>query len=151
MIENGRIEEGLSQVNAAAKTNPQNVEYRTYYARNRDNYITQLLTQGDKQRLQGKPEDAEPFYKRVLAFDAGNARAQSGLAAVQTELRHRSIAAEASALFAAGDLEGAQARLRPVLAENPGQRDARALMRSIDEQRTKAVTTGPVLRSSLRK
>ncbi len=151
MIENGRIEEGLQQVNAAAKANPQNLEYRTYYVRNRDNYITQLLTQGDKQRLQGKPEDAEPFYKRVLAFDAGNARAQSGLAAVQAELRHRGIAAEARALFAAGDLEGAQARLRPVLTENPGQRDARALMRSIDEQRNKAVTTGPVLRSSLRK
>jgi general secretion pathway protein D len=151
MIENGRVEEGLQQVNAAAKADPKNVEYRTYYVRNRDNYIAHLLTQGDKQRLLGKPEDAEPFYKRVLAFDAGNARAQSGLAAVQTELRHRGIAADARTLFDAGDLVGAQARLRPVLAENPGQRDARALTRSIEEQRTKATATGAVLKSSLRK
>ncbi len=151
MIENGRVEEGLQQVNAAAKADPQNLEYRSYYIRARNNYINQLLTQGDKQRLLGKPEDAEPFYKRVLALDAGNARAQSGLAAVQTEQRHRRIAAEAAALFDAGDREGAQARLRPVLVENPGQRDARALMRSIDEQRAKATSTGAVLRSSLRK
>ncbi len=151
MIENGRIEEGLQQVNAAAKANPQNVEYRAYYVRNRDNYISQLLTQGDKQRLLSKPEDAEPFYKRVLMLDAGNARAQSGLAAVQTELRHRRLAAEARAMFDAGDLEGAQARLRPVLAENPGQREARALMRGIEEQRARAAGTEAVLRSSLRK
>jgi general secretion pathway protein D len=151
MIENGRIEEGLQQVNAAARANPQNVEYRAYYVRNRDSYISQLLTQGDKQRLLGKPEDAEPFYQRVVTLDAGNSRAQSGLAAVQTELRHRRLAAEARALYEAKDLEGAQALLRPVLTENPGQREARALMRSIDEKRTRVATTGVVLRSSLRK
>jgi general secretion pathway protein D len=151
MIENGRIEEGLQKVNAASKANPRNVEYRAYYVRNRDNYLTQLLAQGDKQRLLGKPEDAEPFYTRVLALDAGNSRALSGLAAVQTELRQRRIVAEARVVFDAGDLDGAQARLRPVLAENPGQREARALMRSIDEHRAKAAGTGAVLKSALRK
>jgi general secretion pathway protein D len=151
MIENGRIEEGLQQVNAAARANPQNVEYRAYYVRNRDSYISQLLTQGDKQRLLGKPEDAEAFYRRVITLDAGNSRAQSGLAAVDTELRHRRLATQARALFETGNLEGAQALLRPVLTENPGQREARALMRSIDEQRSKLATTGAVLRSSLRK
>ena len=151
MVENGRIEEGLQQVNLAAKANPQNVEYRAYYVRSRDAYISQLQTQGDKQRLLGKPEDAEPFYTRVLALDAGNSRAQSGLAAVQTELRHRRLAGEARVKFEAGDLEGAQALLRPVLTENPGQREARALARSIDEQRTKVASPARLLKSSLRK
>ena len=151
MIENGRIEEGLQQVSAASKANPENVEYRTYYVRSRDNYINQLLAQGDKQRLLGKPEDAEPFFKRVLALDPGSARAQSGLAAVQTDLRNRGMVAQARAMFDAGDVEGAQARLRQVLAENPGQRDARVLMRGIDELRAKAAGTGAVLKSALRK
>ena len=151
MIENGRVEEGLQQVNAAAKKNPQNVEYRTYYVRSRDNYINQLLTQGDKQRLMGKPEDAEAFYKRVLALDAGNSRAHGGMDAVQMELRHRSVVAQARTILDAGDVEGAQARLRSVLAENPGQKDARAMLRGIDEQKTKASTTAVVLRNSLRK
>ncbi len=151
MIENGRIEEGLQQVNAAAKANPQNIEYRTYYVRSRDNYINQLLTQGDKQRLMGKPDDAEPFYKRVLALDAGNTRAQGGMDAVQMELQHRRLVAQARTMLDAGDVEGAQARLRSVLAENPGQKDARAMLRGIDEQKTKASTTAVVLRSLLRK
>ena len=151
MIENGKVEEGLQQVGAAAKANPQNVEYRAYYVRNRDSYIAQLLTQGDRQRLLGRPEDAEPFYKRVLAFDAGNTRAQSGMAAVEAELRHRRVAAEAKALIETGDAQGALARLRAILAENPGQRDARAMMRSIEDQRAKAVAPGTALRSSLHK
>lgn len=151
MIENGRVEEGLQQVAAAAKARPENVEYRSYYVRSRDLYLNQLLTSGDKQRLLGKPEDAEPFYQRVLAFDAGNSRAQSGLAAVRAELRHRTAVTEASTLFAAGDVDGALARLRPVLAENPGQREARVLLRSIDEQRSRAANTATVLKSSLRK
>ena len=151
MIENGRVEEGLQQVNAAAKANPQNVEYRTYYARTRDNYVSQLLTQGDKQRWLGKPEDAEPFFTRVLAFDAGNKRAQAGLAAVKMELRHRAITAEAKKMLDAGDMEGAQAQLRLVLAENPGQRDARALVRAIEERRAKAAAPAAVLKSLLRK
>ena len=151
MIENGRIEEGLQQVNAAAKQNPQNIEYRAYYVRNRDSYISQLLTQGDKQRLLGKPEDAEPFYKRVLALDADNTRAQAGMTAVTMDLRHRATVAEAKQQLDAGNTDVAQALLRAVLMENPGQREARALMRSIDDQRAKTATTGAVLKSSLRK
>ncbi|MEO8004539.1 MAG: secretin N-terminal domain-containing protein [Betaproteobacteria bacterium] len=151
MVEDGRVEEGLKQVSIATKANPQNVEYRTYYVRSRDRYISQLLTQGDKQRLLGKPEDAEPFYKRVLILDVGNSRAQSGLTSVQNELRHRTIVAEARTLYDTGDIDGAQARLRVVLAENPGQRDARALMRSIDERHTKVANPAVALKSSLRK
>ncbi len=151
LIEAGRYEEGLQAVNTAVKANPQNIEYRAYYVRNRDSYIGQLLTSGDKQRLLGRPEDAEPFYTRVLALDTGNTRAQAGLAEVKKELRHRTIAAEARTLLEAGDLDGAQARLRPVLAENPQQHDARAVMRSIEEQRTKTLNVGAVLKSTLRK
>jgi general secretion pathway protein D len=151
MIEDGRVEEGLKQVSIATKANPQNVEYRTYYVRSRDSYISQLLTQGDKQRLLGKPEDAEPFYKRVLILDVGNSRAQSGLATVQTDLRHRGIVAEARSLADTGDFDGAQARLRVVLAENPGQKEARALLRSIDERHNKRTNPAVALKSSLRK
>ena len=151
MIESGRVEEGLQKVNAAAKANPQYVEYRAYYVRTRYQYGNQLLTQGDKLRLLGKPEDAALFYQRVLALDPGNSRAQEGMAAVEAELRHRRMVVEAKALFDAGDTDGARAQLRQILTENPRQSDARALLRGMDEQRAKAATSGKVLRSSLRK
>ena len=151
MIEAGRIEEGLQQVNEAVKANPKDLEYRSYYVRNRDNYFNQLLGSADKQRMLGKPEDAEPFYARVLALDPGNTRAQAGLNATRADERHRDIAADAKKLFEAGDPDAALARLRPILAENPGQRDARALLRAIDEQRAKAATPAAILKSALRK
>ena len=151
LIDQGRVEEGLKQMDAAAKANPGNIEYRASYLRERDKYLNQLLTQGDKQRLLGKPEDAEPFYQRVLMLDAGNARAQTGLASAQTEARHRKMIVEAKELSDAGDLDGAQMKLRLVLAENPSQREAKALARSIDDQKNKTTSTPAVLRSSLRK
>ena len=151
MIEQGRVEEGLQQMDAAVKASPNNIEYRVAYLRERDKYLTQLLTQGDKQRLLGKSEDAEPFYRRVLTLDAGNARALAGLTSAQTEARHRRMIAEAKELSDAGDLDGAQVKLRLVLAENPSQREAKALARSIDEQKTKTASTPAVLKSSLRR
>jgi general secretion pathway protein D len=151
MIEQGRVEEGLQQMEAAVKANPGNIEYRAAYLRERDKYLNQLLTQGDRQRLLGKAEDAEAFYRRAVALDSGNARALSGLAAVQTELRHRKVLAEAKALSDAGDAEGAQAKLRLVLAENPSQREARALARGIEESRTKAAVAGVRLKPEFSK
>jgi general secretion pathway protein D len=151
MIEQGQVEEGLRQVGALSKAHPDNVEYRTYYVRNRDNYVNQLLTNGDRQRLLGRFEDAEPFYKRVLLLDDANVRAQAGLAQVQTEQRHRRIAAEAKSKADAGDLDGALERLRPVLAENPSQREARALLRAIEEAQMKAASSRTALKSALRK
>ena len=151
MVEQGRVEEGLRHMDAAAKASPDKVEYRAAYLRERDKYLNQLLTQGDKQRLLGKAEDAELFYQRVVILDSGNARALAGLASAQAELRHRKEIAEAKKLSDAGDLDGAQVKLRLVLAENPSQREARALSRSIDEQSTKAAAAPAVLKSSLRK
>lgn len=151
LIEQGQTEEGLKLVAAAAKSHPDNVEYRTVYVRNRDIYVNQLLTNGDRQRLLGRLEDAEAFYKRVSQLDDGNVRAQAGLVQVQTEQRHRRIVGEAKALADAGDLETSIARLRPVLAENPSQREARSLLRAIEETQLKVASNNVALKSSLRK
>lgn len=151
MIENGQTEEGLKLVSAAAKAHPDNVEYRTVYVRNRDVYVNQLLTAGDRQRMLGRLEDAEAFYKRVLALDDASVRARAGLDQVQSELRHRRLVAEARALADAGDLDGALERVRPVLSENPSQRDARNLLRAIEEAQAKAIVAHAALRSTLRK
>jgi general secretion pathway protein D len=151
MVEEGRVEEGLQKMEAIAKANPNKIEYRAAHRRERDKYLNQLLAQGDKQRLQGKPDDAEAIYKRVIQLDAGNPRALAGLAAAQVESRHRRIIAEARASSEAGNLDGAQEKLRPVLAENPANREARALARNIDEQKTQAVSAPAILKSALRK
>ena len=151
LVEQGQVEEGLRQLEKAIKEEPDNPEIRAYYMRNREAHINQLLLLGDKQRLVGRPDDAEAFYRRVLALDGENQRAQDGLAAAEAERRHRRIVAEAQKLYEAGNLDGAAARLRPVLAENPSYREAKALARSIDERRVRVVSVPPALKSALSK
>ncbi len=151
LIEQGQVEEGLRQLEKASKEEPGNPEIRAYYMRSRDTHINQLVLEADRQRLVGRSENAEALYKRVLAFDAENQRAKAGLAATEAEGRHRRIVAEAKKLFDGGDFGGAEARLRPVLTENPSQREAKALARSIDERRVRAVAVPRALQSALRK
>lgn len=149
LIEQGQPEQGLSQLEAAAKENPGNVQYRAAWMRERDKYLNQLIVQGDRQRLAGKPEDAEAFYRRALLFDAGNLRARTGLDAVRMDMRHRQAVTDARALFEGGDAHAAQAKLRPVLAENPAQREAQALARRIAGQMAKAAEAPLLLKSAL--
>lgn len=151
MIEQGNYEEGLKQIEKAAKEEPGNPEIRAYYIRNRDSYINKLLVEADKQRLTGRTDDAEPFYRRVLALDAANRRAQAGLTALEGERRHRLAVADAQKLFDDGKLNEAEAKLHSILAENAAQREAKALARTIDERRLKETSIPAVLKSALAK
>ncbi|MFN0039717.1 MAG: secretin and TonB N-terminal domain-containing protein [Burkholderiales bacterium] len=151
MIEEGRVEEGLQQVDTVARANPKNAEYRSYFVRNRDNYVDQLLTQGDRQRAQGNLEDAAVFYQRGLKYDESHPRAQAGLAAVASGQRQRIAVAEARTLAEAGDLETALTKLRAVLAENSRHAEARALARGLQEQRMKKSAPNATLKSAMRK
>ena len=82
----------------------------------------------------GRFDLAEGLYRRVLAHDPANPRAEAGLAQIETDRRHVAITAVADQLVRAGKHAEAQDRLRPVLAENPQQRDARRLQRTIDDK-----------------
>lgn len=151
LIDKGRVEEGLKVIEAVAKRSPNNVEYRAAYIRERDKYINQLLTQGDRQRFAGRPEDADAYYQKAVFLDSENARARAGMEAAQTEMSHRKILAEATTAFKSGNSTAAQSNLRQILAANPAHREARALARRIDEEAAKALSPATLLKSSLRK
>jgi general secretion pathway protein D len=151
MIEQGRYEEGLQQVDQAARAEPENAEYRAYYVRTRDTYLSTLLAEAEKQHLAGRVDDAAPFYLRVLALDARNERALAGLTTIEADRRHRQATGEAQKLAEDGKLNEAEAKVRAVLAENPAQREAKALARAIDERRLKDAPPPAVLKSALDK
>ena len=56
---------------------------------------------------------------------------------LEVDRRHRTAVAEADALVKAGKYREAQDVLRPVLTENPQQRDARRMQRTIDDRLVK--------------
>jgi general secretion pathway protein D len=142
----GRGEDALLVLQRAAKQDPGNLALRGEYFRLRDLLAAQWLAQAAALRASGRFEMAEALYRRVQEHDAGNARAAAGLEQVVADKRHRAAVATAGRLVQDGRLREAHDVLRPVLAENPQQRDARRLRRAIDEKLARPALTGPELR-----
>lgn len=153
LLSEGKVELGLAQVDAAVKKDPGNPEYRSYLFKQREAAVNQILAQADLARSRNQLDDAEDAYRRALALDTSNPRATDGIEAVQADRRRMAQLAEAEALFTKGDKEGAQAWLRPILAEEPAQPAAKALQKRI-EQANAAATVSPLpsaLKLALRK
>jgi general secretion pathway protein D len=147
----GRGEEALVLLQKAARERPDDLSVRSEYFRLRDLVVAQWLAQAETLRQTGQPDLAEALYRRVQAHHAGNPRADAGLAQVEADRRHRTIVAAADQLVKAGKYGEAQDVLRPVLSENPQQRDARRLQRLIDDKLVKPVIVTVQLKPNIAK
>src|SRR5437879_10119153 len=147
----GRGDEALALLQEAVKQNPNDLAVRGEYFRLRDLMVAQWLVQAEVLRQAGQHEGAEALYRRVQAHDAANSRAAAGLAQIEADRRHRALVASADQLVKAGKFREAQDVLRPVLTENPQQRDARRLQRTIDDKLVKPVIVTVQLRPSILK
>jgi general secretion pathway protein D len=147
----GRGEEALALLQQAARENPNDATVRGEYFRLRDLLVAQWIAQAEVLRAAGQFDAAETLLRRVQAHDAGNARAASGLDQLATDRRDREVIAAAEQLAKSGKLREAQDLLRPVLAGNPQQRDARRLQRTIDDKLVKPVIVSAELRPTTAK
>jgi len=87
----------------------------------------------------------------VLTYDSDNARAKAGLEAVAKDRRSLARLAEADAALKSGDDAQALAKAKDVLAENPASRDARAIVRKVEDKAAKATPSTPKLNAALKK
>jgi len=147
----GNGDEALALLQQAAKQNPNDLAVRGEYFRLRELMVAQWLAQAEVLRQAGQYEGAEALYRRVQTHDASNSRAAAGLAQIEADRRHRALVASAEQLVKEGKYREAQDVLRPVLTENPQQRDARRLQRTIDEKLVKPVIVTVQLRPSILK
>jgi general secretion pathway protein D len=150
MIEAGNEEQGLARLEEAMKANPNDAEIRNYYLRHRAVAVQRYLQTGDNARASGQLDPAEAAYTRALRFDADNANARAGLDAVAKDRASQSLVLEADQLLKKGDIDAALAKAREVLQANPTQRDARAIVRKVEEQKLKAESTSPQLAAALK-
>jgi general secretion pathway protein D len=151
LMSEGRTDEALASLEKAAREDPQNHTYRSEYFRLREFAVAQWLVQAESLRAASQFEAAEELYRRVLKYDATNARATQGLAQVELDKRHRALVAEADKLVKAEKYRDARELLATVLAENPAQREARQLQRQVEEKTTKPAVALLQLRSSVTK
>ncbi|MBC8007535.1 MAG: general secretion pathway protein GspD [Prolixibacteraceae bacterium] len=147
LIDQGRMEDGIRRLEQGTKAHPGSYELRSYYQRYRDLYVDQLLYEGDKARVIGRNEPALAAYERVMQFSPDNPRAQAGIDAVRADQRQREAVKQAQALFEADKQVEALDQVKQVLAENPSQKSAQALLRRIEEVAVKARAAGPQLKA----
>ncbi|MCU0842290.1 MAG: type II secretion system protein D [Thiobacillaceae bacterium] len=134
LIGEGKPEEGLKQLEQAMKENPKNVEYRAVYMRTRDTLVNQRLAQGEAALKAGRLDEAQGHFRAVLPLHAENTRAPAGLAAVEMARRNQLLLEQAQAAVERDDLEPARMRLRAVLAQDPVNAPARALLKTVEEK-----------------
>lgn len=153
LIDQGKLEEGLSEIEKGMVLEPDNRQYRLLAIRQRDKQIGTLLAKADTLRKGPDTlEDAAVLYRRVIALDGANDRAQAGLTAVESLRRQQSRLDEAQTLIAQDRRDDAAQRLRQVLADNPTSTRALALKRQLDDAAGRTAEPGPpTLKASLRK
>jgi general secretion pathway protein D len=150
MVEAGNEEQGLAKLEEAMKANPNDAEIRNYYLRHKAVAVQRYLQMGDTARGAGAFDQAEAAYQKALRFDAENANAKAGLEALTRDRATAALVKEADEAMKRGDAQAALAKAQEVLKTNPAQRDARAIVRKIEEQKVKADMTSPQLAAALK-
>ena len=151
LVESGNPEAGLALVLEAVRLEPGNLEYRAYYYRRRDLAVQYYFSFGDQARDAGEFDIAEQAYRKVQGLDPTNARAAESLQRLGADRRHKALLDEAAELLKQDKPDEAGAKVRAVLAENAAHRDARALLRRIEERAQRALTATPQLGAALRR
>jgi general secretion pathway protein D len=150
MIEAGNEEQGLARLEEAMKANPNDAEIRNYYLRHRAVAVQRYLQIGDNARASGALDQAEASYQRALRFDPENANAKTGMEAVARDRASRTLVLEAEDALKRGDADAALAKAKEALQSNPSQREARAIVRKVEEQKLKAEAMSPQLSAALK-
>src|ERR1700716_1183259 len=75
LLNEGRTEDALASLEKATREDPQNRVYRSEYFRLREFALAQWLVQADSLRAAARFDAATELYRRVLKYDAANARA----------------------------------------------------------------------------
>jgi general secretion pathway protein D len=134
LLAQGQTEAGLQQLQQALKEEPNNAQYRTAYIQAREAQLARLFAEADAALQAGRDDAAEARYRDVLKLHAENPRARAALVAIETLRANRVLLKEARTALDKGEVESARGKLRSVLAREPAQADALALMKQVDEK-----------------
>lgn len=145
-VEQGNYEAGVAKLSEAARRDPHNMEFRLDLQARREAAVQHLVADADNARAAGQLDSAAQIYRRVLAMDPSNDRANRGLAGLAGDARHAATVAEARKDFERKDYDSAEAKLRGVLAEDPGYTLAHDLASAITLARG-PVTVAPRLKT----
>lgn len=151
LIQQGKWEEGLSQLAQLANTYPENARYKTILKIQQGLYIAHLTQQAEKMRQDKLFAESESIYLKALSLDATNQRALDGLNQVHLAQKHSLSLEAAKTALAKNDTDGAQNILRDILAEDAKHQEARDLYEKIEDTQIKKITEIPQIKTAFKK
>ncbi len=151
LIDQGRPEEGIAQLERAAGAEPGNASYRMTLIRQREAQTGTLLAQADAALRAGRLDDAAGLYARAEGLWPDHPRVHAGLEAVAAARRQQARVAQAAQLQAQGRPADARRLVDAVLADDPANPGALALARQLAAAAPPAPEGPPTLAAGLRK
>jgi len=149
LVEEGKLEEGLAQIEKAHKLEPENTEFRAKYFRLREVVVYQWLSLAEEAKSKPDWDEAAKSYSRALKIDPANPRARIGLSTLNTEKKQAQLLSEAKSQLDSNEVAGAAQKVRLVLSESPSNPAALKLQRQIEVAAGKANPADAMLKSRL--
>lgn len=151
LVEEGRLEEGLSKLQQAYKADPGNGQFKVDWLNQRDAVIAKLMAEANRDRRDHKWDAAAQRYARVLFLDPGHVGAQQASTELNLERKQTAELNEAALLYGKGEFDQASNLVSTVLIENPAQARALQLREQIAEATKSRSLNGPNLNLKGRK
>ena len=134
LLNEGKVTEGMTQLQLAMEQDPANIEYKTYFYRQRETWVAKLLREAETDKINSDWENAQKKYANVLEIDPKNQRASDGIKSVDSAKTNQERLDEANEFFKAYDYEGARQKLKLILIEEPANAKARSLNSKVEQK-----------------
>ena len=128
----GKGEQSLAQLHSAVMADPGNAQLRIAEQTLKERLVLQGLAEAKHFEQVSDASGATSAYQRVLSLEPGNPQAQAGISALQRQQQHLSLLQQAHEYAKKGRRDDAMTLLREILAEDPGNGQARELSEAIE-------------------
>jgi general secretion pathway protein D len=127
----GDIVGGMTKLDEAVRAAPDNLEYRRAQTTWRERLASDYAARAQAALSVEAFDEADNAYRLWLLFEPGSERALAGQRRAQMIRRHAAMRTVAQQRVAEGDTTAADAILQEVLRENPADRRAQAMSKSL--------------------
>lgn len=132
---NVKDEVELAKFEAQAQQEPKNLVLRAYVIRQKEFLIRRFLDDAAAALQKNDFDTADSFLDKVLAINPASPGVKAGRLEVAAARRHQQWIKIAQELISQNNFEQAEEKLKAVLIENPGQTQAKSLLRQINQKK----------------
>lgn len=131
LASNAQSNAALTQFEQAIKQNPDSAQYRIAAIQTREILLTDALSAASQSVAAERYDDARTFYQKALIYQPNNTKALDGIDSIIVLSRHAAWLSAAQLASDKKEMTESENLLRMLLAEDPKNKKAIALMEAI--------------------